>query len=276
MINAKATAPCGIIFKCLCYWLLCEIPHEYILTIDILDIIYYDIETMKSKKMLLMAFFIISSFCSCYSYKGKYYTYELEGAPSIYYIAPSKVIASFNEHMGYEIIFTDTFFRIHLYTRNRIYIYDEEINTEPYDLKLSFPVNNTNKIIFSEMQFQSENINIDLREKVKIRFYGERYREKLDNETDIDYSYYNFTEEELIDFKYFGIIDLNKYIDDCRKISVVYINYDNIDIKYYNDFYFFINFHVIFRGDYGERNYYFKEKFIRKLYKVWIKNHFTV
>jgi hypothetical protein len=214
-------------------------------------------------KKQILGIIIILSFSSCVTYGDKYYTYELEGSESRYTVLPNKAWAFFNIHGRYEIKFEDyVYFSFSLRERGEIWLPNRVIKTEPYDLEMAFPSKNTDRIIFNEMIFQSNNKNIDLRKKVTIEFRGKRHRERLENESSRDYEYHKF-EEELIDFRDSGIIDLNKFNDEWRAIDVIYISYNDVDVVFEKDHYFDIKYDINFEGDYEPLHLDFTAKFKR-------------
>jgi len=214
-------------------------------------------------KKQILGIIIIFSFCSCVTYGDKYYTYELEGSESRYRVL-NKSWALFNRHGRYEIKFEDyVYFSFSFRERGEIWLSNRVVETEPYDLEMAFPSKNTDRIIFNEMFFQSKNKNIDLRKKVTIEFSGKRHRERLESESSIDYEYHKFEEEELMDFRDSGIIDLNKFNDEWRAINVIYIRYNNVDVVFEKDHYFDIKYDINFEGDYEPLHLDFTAKFKR-------------
>lgn len=211
-----------------------------------------------------MIFFLIFllSFSSCVSYGDTYYTYEIDGIedvpPSRYEILPDGWQG--NHNLGWTNRFNDgiaDFFYFQITERG-------SKNTEPYDLELTFQTGNTDRIMFNQMFFQSKNKEIDLREKITIKFAGERQREQLEGESGMDYRWYEFEKEELAAFRISGIIDLDKYKEEWESINQISIYYYNVDVVFKSDAYFRIKYDITFEGGYGTRNYNFTANFIRK------------
>jgi hypothetical protein len=223
---------------------------------------------MKKTICGFAVFIIVFSFSSCISFGTTYYTYELEGAPSRYSV--TNITGRYNIHQRWYIFVddTDAFFSFHLGLEGADM---GARNTEPYNLEMSLPSRNTDRIIFNEMFFQSGNKSIKKKKKVAIRFIGERNREQLEGESRRDYEEHLFEEEDLINFRNSGIIDLSKYSDEWRTIKQVRIHYNNVDVIYKNDPYFHIKYDFTFEGDYKTQDYNFTLNFIRKEFREWTR-----
>jgi hypothetical protein len=132
------------------------------------------------------------------------------------------------------------------------------INTEPYTFRVNFNINDSKKIIVNKLIFRSKNKVIDLREIIEISYM----------EKNSPY-YYDFSEEEIIDFRKFGIIDVNNLNNERRIIEKITFNYDNVDVIFNKDKYFIMECDITFEGDvegYETENYSFSARFNRLKY----------
>ena len=242
------------------------------------------------KKILgFIPFMLILSFSSCIAFGDIYCTYELEGRDSNYEVNPG-LYSKYNKNKTWNIIELndkyDVYLRVNFEGKGSIplsplskgYIwvshYDRTNYTEPYDMVFVIGSTEsifdyTDRMIFNEMLFQSKNNSIDIREKVAIKFNGVRHRERMTGEKYEDYTWHKFKDEELIDFRSFGIIDLSKYKNEWKKIETIYIEYNNIDVVFKKDPYFNVKFDINFEGVSEPQHYNFMVKFIRKKFKVW-------
>jgi hypothetical protein len=213
-------------------------------------------------------FLCLSTCGACDREFDTYHTYEIEGVKADYFTHNPDNFCGWikNGRKNCEYRLNDgivDYFRFILNEKS-----EERIDTvrsiysEPYDLLLYFETGNTDRIIFNEMFFQSKNKGIDLRGKVEVRLYGKKLGELSEDES--SYWKYIFEEEELADFRVTGIIDINKYRDESIEIQGIRIKYVQIDVDFKKDRYFSVKYDLTFEGDYGQKNYYFAPKFIRK------------
>lgn len=137
---------------------------------------------------------------------------------------------------------------------------ERKIHTEPFNLFMDFSlVDNTKKIIINKLIFRSKSKVIDLRDIV-----GVSYSPTISNNY-----YIYFSEEEIMDFRKYGIIDLINFNNSGCIIYGISFNYDNVDVIFNKDRFFSIECDIAFESDvegYIPRNYCFIAEFDRKKY----------
>ena len=245
---------------------------------------------MKKLPFTIALFFIALPFTSCVT-GDKYYTYELDGVPSSY--KTNLFTADFN-YYGQTLSIDSTVKKyrsldIEFYLQERGEIdngkvflakFDSKsIYTEPYTLSMrigyirAYFIRDVDKIIFNKLNFRSKNREFDLRQNVGITIYGYRHRDRFEGESYTDYQNKRLNEEELMDFRNSGIIDLSELKkDEWERIQGITINYNNIDVIFKQDRYFTLEFDVTFTSDnedYKIDNYSFIAKFNRKRHTEW-------
>jgi hypothetical protein len=245
---------------------------------------------MRIRIFTTALFFIVLPFTACVT-GNKYHTYELAGVPSsyntnvvraefIYYGQTLSIDSTVKQYRHLDIEF---YLQARGTINNGKVFLDEfdrkTIYTEPYTLSMgigytqAYFIRDVDKIIFNKLNFRSRNREFDLRQNVGITIYGHRHRDRFEGESYTDYENKCLNEEELMDFRNSGIIDLGELKkNEWKEIRGISINYNNIDVIFKQDRYFTLEFDVTFTSDnedYKTDNYSFIAKFNRKRYTEW-------
>lgn len=128
---------------------------------------------------------------------------------------------------------------------------------EPYTLWINFPVHDAKKITVNKLTFRSKNKVIDIRNNIGVYFTK---NPKSDS---------SFSEEELINFRNSGIIDVNNLNNESRIIESIQFRYDNVDVLFKKDRFFTIECDITFDSEIEgvePENYGFAAKFNRIKY----------
>ena len=238
---------------------------------------------------LIIVFLLIFLFAACVT-ERKYHTYELhtyefedesENVPSNYHasLVRSQYVPdsqSFYLHTIANNRIISKEFRFRLSPRTKIDIgkkfFEEEyervyLHTEPYDLSMRMSLYKTQKIIINKMLFKTEKGVIDFCHNASVSFNGMRHRDRFKNESNGDYFYKTFSEEELTEFRNSGIIDLSKFRDEWSDIGGILFSHKNIGVMFEKDDYFALEYDITLENsieDFETENYSFTVKFNRQ------------
>jgi hypothetical protein len=246
---------------------LCKNTEKYLTFI-----FYMSYNYNMSRKKVIIAIILFLSVILLFGYvtgEEKYRTYRLEGVPLVHeksnflifwisrYYDKGQGFKAFN-NTNNEGEFKFFSFKI----EHNIYFYGgKQYYDEPYNLSMSFNIYDVKNIIVNKFIFKTKSKVIDLREVVGISSYyrSEEYPRGYYGTFDID-----FSEEDVMDFRRLGTIDVKKLNNDERIVAGISFNYDNVDIIFNRDKNFTIECDIIFESDiedYETYNYSFTTKF---------------
>jgi hypothetical protein len=220
--------------------------------------------------MVIIAIILIVSFLllfGCVSVGEEYHTYRLEGVPLDHETETFFIFWWSNtDDGGQELKIANNSnnareFQIFDFSIGESIIGDYGgtwIWGEPYTFRMNFHIYDAQKIIVNKLIFRSKSAVIDLRESIGVSYMSKR-----------DHSFINFSEEKIMDFRKFNIIDIDKLNNERRIIEKIEFIYDNVGISFMKDRFFTIECDLTFESDvegYETENYNFLAKFNRIKY----------
>jgi hypothetical protein len=226
-----------------------------------------------NRKIIIVVIIILLSvllFLSCVT-GDKYKTYRLKGIPlnhettfillSWIYTTDDdgsqelKVINKTNNTREFQIFNFEIGNDI-IKSNNGKYIWGE-----PYTLWMEFLVYDAKKVIVNKLIFRSKNRVIDIRNNIGLSYEGGLLGQIANFR-----KYKSFSEEELINFRNSGVLDVNKEDRIIEKIQFVY---NNLDVVFKKDRFFTIECDITFDSEIEgieQENYSFVAKFNRIQY----------
>jgi hypothetical protein len=234
-------------------------------------------KTIMNAAVLLVSGLLLVIGVSCVSVGDTHHTYRLKGAPldnerfdafifwrssysdyGQWLVVPNSAHKIVNERES--AVFGFTIVEEGCLEGKPLGETERMIYTEPFNLLMAFSVaDNTKKIMVNKLIFRSRSKVIDLRDIVGISY----------SPTISNYHYIWFSDEEIMDFRKYGTIDLTDYHNEERAIYGISFNYDNVDVLFNKDQFFVIECDMTFESDsegYTPRNYSFTARFNRKKY----------
>jgi hypothetical protein len=139
---------------------------------------------------------------------------------------------------------------------------DRTTYTEPYRLWIESNPYDAQVITVNKLTFKSRDKDIDLRKTVGVSY-------RVTKSFDARPLKRGFSEEELIDFRNSGKLDLSSLEHDIYTIYNIIFEYDNVDVAFNKDMYFDIECDITFESDIEgseAENYTFTARFNKKKY----------
>jgi hypothetical protein len=143
---------------------------------------------------------------------------------------------------------------------------------EPYTLWMNFLVYDAKKVIVNKLIFRSKNKVIDIRNNIGLFYLGKKaYSDEggLLGEIANFRKFESFSEEELINFRNSGMLDVSNLNNENRIIERIQFVYDNLDVVFKKDRFFTIECDITFDSEIEgieQENYSFVAKFNRIQY----------
>ena len=143
---------------------------------------------------------------------------------------------------------------------------------EPYTLWMEFPVYDAKKVIVNKLIFKSKNRVIDIRNIIGLSYLE---KEKYSNEGGLlgeitkFRKFRSFSEEDLINFRNSGTIDVSNFNNENLNIGRIQFVYDNLDVVFKKDRFFTIECDITFDSEIEgieQENYRFIARFNRIQY----------
>jgi len=143
---------------------------------------------------------------------------------------------------------------------------------EPYTLWMSFLVHDAKKVIVNKLIFRSKNRVIDIRNNIGLSYLE---KEKFSDEGGLlgeiarFRKFRSFSEEELINFRNSGILDVSNLNNENLIIERIQFVYDNLDVVFIKDRFFTIECDITFDSEIEgieQENYSFVARFNRIQY----------
>jgi hypothetical protein len=239
----------------------------------------------KIKIITIIILLAVLLFFSCVT-GDKYRTYRLDGIPlkheTTYILLSWISIADDDGNQEFKVINKTNNkkeFRIFNFLIGESIMGNKNEKTiwgEPYTLWMNFDIYDAKKIIVNKLIFRSKSKVIDILDNIVISYLTKKsysdnspFEGGLIGELKKFRSYSRFSEEELINFRNSGTIDVNNFNNESRAIEKIQFVYDNVDVNLKKDRFFTIECDITLdSGIEGiePENYRFTAKFNRIQY----------
>jgi hypothetical protein len=234
-------------------------------------------KTVMKAALLLVSGFLFFICVSCVAIGDAHHTYRLKGVPldnerfnafiflrssysdyGQWLVVPNTANKTGNERES--AVFEFTILEEGCLEGKPLGETERKIYTEPFHLLMDFSVaDNTKKIIVNKLMFRSRSKVMDLRDTVRIAY----------SPTISSHHFIWFSDEEILNFRKTGTIDLSDSHNEGRVIYGISFNYDNVDVLFKKDRFFVIECDMNLESDregYTPRSYSFSARFNRKKY----------